>query len=254
MNNPIQATNLVLQRYTREMINVDILRMILNKSLIYSLIVLINGHGQAGKTTFDWFLGNRFTQIRNGIPLRKATWQEWNWKENTMRTAKEFVKRWDECNGEYLALEEAGETLNYLDWFSTMARVFASTTRTQGLKRNVCALITPHSSDIQKHNKENIDFKIWVRKRVDKIRLAVIVPRYIKIDYLKDKWKLGFIRNWNVFYTPKMLAEAKKYTDWLKEWKSDIADKNMELVGLYNPNRPITTSNMPEWVEKLLYA
>lgn len=241
-------------RKNERQIPIDILRLIYNRGLILSLIILIVGHGQIGKSTFQFYLGNRIRQIEKGIPIKEATWQEWNARKFTSITPEGFVNLWDSYEGETIALEEAGEQMNYLEWFGVMGRVFSSTTRTQGLKRNKCLMITPHAVDILKHNRECIDFKIWVKIRDDMRRIAVVRPRYVKIDYLKDKYKLGWLRDWSILYTPRFLSESKKYTDWLKIYKEKIAKKNADLTSGYNPKKPMTERNCPEWVRKALYS
>lgn len=211
---------------------IDILRLIYNKWQTLSIIILVNGHGQIGKSTFIDYIANRLIHLRDKIPLKDATWQEWDWKKYTTTNPKQFVDLWDKSDGQVLAMEEAGEQMNYLDWYGLMARVFSSTTRTQGLKRNVCFLITPFSKDITKYNREHIDFRVWVMKRDDKRRYCKVRPRYIKINYLKDNYKLGWLRDWHVFYPKKFLPEATKFTNYLKGYKGKVSDKNKEMVGL----------------------
>jgi hypothetical protein len=238
-------------KFDDKQINVDILRLIMNKARKYSLNILINGHSQSGKSTFLFHIANRIKQIQLGI--KKPTWKEWDWKEFTSTTPRNFVRLWDENSNEVIALEEAGEQLNYLEWFSTMAKVFSSTTRTQGLKHNICFMITPMSTDLQKHNKENIDFRIWVAKRYDETRIAIIKNRWVEIDYLKDKWRLRWLPDWIVRYPIIELEAAKEYTDFLAGgMKVNIMNKNKELTGIYNPNKLMTEKNCPDWVRDLL--
>ncbi len=223
---------MIIGRKKRFEVPIDILRLIYNKSLQLSIIILVNGHGQIGKSTFIHYVANRLEHIKRGISRKQATWKEWDWKNNTANDPRRFIELWDSPNNHIIALEEAGEQMNYLDWRNTMSRVFSSTTRTQGLMKKVCFLITPHSRDVSKYNREAIDFKIWVKKRDDVRKYAQVIPRYVKIDYLKDKYRLGWLRNWGIHYPVKFLREANKFTDWLKGFKGDISDKNKKLVGL----------------------
>jgi len=223
---------MIRNRKTEQQIPIDFLRLLYNRSLILSIITLINGHGQIGKSTALFYICCRNQQIKKGISLSSAKWNEWDYKKYTATSPRQFVELWDSSENEDLALEEAGEQMNYLEFWNTMSRVFSSTTRTQGLKKNRCYLITPFSRDISKYNRECVDFKVWVRRRDDVRRLCGLRPRYIKIDYLKDKYKLGYLKDWNIFYTKKFLKEAKKYTDHLKQYKRDISEKNKRIVGL----------------------
>jgi len=166
------------------------------------------------------------------IPLKRATWNEWDWKKFVSTEPSDFVRLWDENECEVLALEEAGEQMNYLEWYGIMSRVFSSTTRTQGKNRNICFLVTPRSKDITKNNRESVDFRLWVRYRNDYKRNCKVRPRYIKIDYLKDKYSLGFIKDFTCQYTKKFLEKANVFTEFLKGYKADISEKNKRLVGL----------------------
>jgi len=245
-----------MRKYTEQELPVDILRMIINKGRKYSLIILVNGHSQSGKTTWIWHIANRIKQIRMGRLNqwdKRNTWKEWDAKKFTTTNAHDFVKIWDENNNEVMTLSEAGESLHYLEWFGVMARVFASTTRTQGLKRNICFLDTIMSTDIQKHNKENIDFRVWIAKRYDETRTCITRNGWVEIDYLRDRWRLRWLPSWIINYSKQELELAKEYTSWIAgTLKRDIALKNRELVGIFNPNRPITDRNMPEWVRQML--
>lgn len=216
-------------------IPIDILRLIVNKSFSLPIICLVNGHSQIGKSTFIQYLANRIIQIKKGIPLKKATWKEWDYKRYCTTTPQEFVRIYDESEDCVLAIEECGQQMNYLEWYGIMSRVFNSVSRTQGLKRNICFLITPHAQDIVKHNRDLVDFRIWVRKRIDELRLTQIRPRYVKIDYLRDKYKLGWLRDWTIIYPPKFLRTSKEFCDYLAGYKSDIMTENKMKVGMLKP-------------------
>lgn len=223
---------MIRNRLNQSQCPIDILRLIVNRSQIYSLIILVNGHSQSGKSTAIFYIANRIIQIRKGIDLKRATWREWDYKRFTTTTPQDFVRLWDENENEILAMEEASYQMNYLDFFGLMGRVFSSTTRTQGIKRQICFLITPHTIDLMKHNREAVDFRIWVKRRDDIHKRTQLRPRFIKIDYLRDKYKLGYIKDWTLQYNHRFLKEAQKYTDWLKGFKSDIVEHNKELVGI----------------------
>ena len=250
----------MLDKITDGQVPIDILRMVVNKSRKYSVIILWNGHSQSGKTTGKWYFANRILQIKKGqfsCYDKRNTWHEWDGKRYSATNAYEFVDLWDKNEDAVITLEESGESLNYLEWYSVMAKVFASTTRTQGLKRNICILDTVMSTDIQKHNKENIDFRMWTYKRYDETRTSIVRCGWVEIDYLKDRWRLRWLPNWIIHYTPKMLTIAKNYTNNLAiGLKKDIMEKNKRMVGLaplktvYNPNKPLTERNCPEWMKK----
>jgi tRNA A37 threonylcarbamoyladenosine biosynthesis protein TsaE len=247
----------IRERFTEQEIPVDILRMIINKSRRYSVIILVNGHSQSGKTTFIKHIADRITQIKKYNRLsphdEENTWKEWNAYKMTATNAYEFVDIWDKYNNEVMTLAECSETLNYLEWWSTMGKVFNSTTTTQGLKRNICFLDTVMSTDIMKHAKEKIDFRIWTAKRYDETRTCITRNGWVEIDYLKDRWRLRWLPNWVVNYSWSELNISRAYTDWIaKGLKADIVNRNKELVGIWNPNRPISERNMPNYIRNAI--
>lgn len=240
------------QKFNKYEVSIDFLRLVLNKARLFSLIILVNGHGQVGKSTWIQYVANRIKQIQLGIPLKKATWREWDYKKFTSTTPKQFVQLWNENENEVLALEEAGNQLDYTQWYSTMAQVFNQTSNTQGLKHNICFLITPHAVDIVKRQRELVDFKVWVKRRIDAAKLTIVRPRYIKIDYLKDKTRLGYIADWYVKYPTDFLKISREFTNWLKKYKLVIMHELYEQVGLFNPNKPISDKNKPDWVKEIM--
>ncbi len=145
----------------------DLLRLIYNRSLIYSLNIFVIGKGQVGKSTFVHYIANRLKQLKSGISKNKATWKEWDYEKFTTTTPRKFTELWDRNENEILSLEEANEQMNYLEWFGIMATVFSSTTSTLGLKHNICFLITPYFDDIVKHIISLLDFVIILQHRND---------------------------------------------------------------------------------------
>lgn len=245
-------------RKNEKQIRNDLLRLLYNRGQIYSQNLFLIGKGQAGKSTYAYFLGNRLKQIRLGIPIKKATWREWEYKKFTATTPQQFVELWDTNTNEIIVLEEAGEQMNYLEWYGVMAKVFSSTTATQGLKLNTCILITPYFDDIVKHARSRLDYVVILHHRNDTAKTVIATPRYVRLNWKSLKPEFRPIKNMIVRYNTKFFKEAQNYTNWLKEFKKDISEKNKELVGLkvrvpvYNPTKPISTKNMPQWVRDLL--
>lgn len=243
---------MIIGRKSEEQIPTDFLRLLYNRSLIYSLNCFVIGKGQSGKSTGVFYIANRLKQIKLGIPLKTATWKEWDYKRFTSTDPKTFVTLWDECENEILALEEASDQLFYLDWRSVMSRVFSSTTSVQGMKHNICFIITPYFDDLVKNARSKLDFVAIFHHRNDFRRSVVVTPKYVRLNWKSFKPEFKPIQNMNLTYSRRFLNEAKKYTNWLKKYKSDISDKNKRLVGIYNPLSPISDGNIPEWVDNIL--
>lgn len=244
---------------------VDILRSIYNRSNNYSLNVFVGGHSQSGKTTFIWYLCNRIMQLRKyGFraldPLAKCnTWREWDGMANSATNAQDFVKLWNRQENGVLTLSEASTSLYYLDWMSVMGRVFNSSTTVLGKQHNICFIDTCMETEIMKKSRDKIDYRIELHRRDDLNMRAVVRSGWTLIDYLGMKWMLIRNNEWHVQYTKKMLSMAKIYTDYISETvKKAEMEENERRVGLlpykpiYNPAKPLSDKNMPDYMREIL--
>lgn len=247
---------MVSYKISQEELPVDILRAPVNKSRNYSLIILVTGHGQVGKTTAIWYIANRIMQIRKGILNPndpRCTWREWDAKNLTAMNARDFVKLWNNNHDAVLTLAEASTTLYYMDWMSVMSRVFNSTTTTQGLKHNICFLDTVMATELMQKARDKVDYRIEIHKRIDFLRKAEVRSGYVLVDYLRDRWKLIPYNQWDITYSLRQLLMSKEYTDWIAgTMKQEEAQRNEERVGIFNPNKPISEKNMPVWLKDFL--
>jgi hypothetical protein len=224
------------RRISAEECEVDILRAPVNRSRNYSLVMLVCGHGQVGKTTFIWYLANRIMQLRKGYMSPtdpRCTWKEWDAYNLTAMDARDFVRLWNNNHDAVLTLAESSTTLYYMDWFNIMSRVFNSTTTTQGLKHNICFLDTVMATELMQKARDKVDYRIDVHRRIDFLRMAKVRSGFVLIDYLRDRWKLIPYNEWHLTYSKSQLALAKKYTDWIaSSMKQNEAEENERRVGL----------------------
>ena len=244
---------------------VDILRSPFNRSNKYSLVILVGGHSQSGKTTMVWYLANRIMQLRKyGYKALDPTapcntWREWDGKKYSATTPQEFVKIWNNNQDAVLTLSEASTTLYYMDWMSVMSRVFNSTTTVLGKQHNICFLDTVMESELMQKARDKVDYRIELHRRDDFNTTANVRSGWTLIDYLGMKWMLIRNNEWNCKYTDRMLLMARQYTDWIAETcKKREAEENERRVGLrpyipkYNPEKPVSMRNIPEDVRDLL--
>lgn len=213
----------------------DFLRLLYNRGLIYSLNVFVIGKGQTGKSSFIFYCANVLKAIQKHgrqIPMKDMTWDYWEYKKFTTTTPQRFVQLWDQYENEILALEEAGEQMNIYDWLGTMNRVFASTTSTQGMKKNLCFLITPYFDDITKHAKGRLDYVVILHHRDDVNKRVIATPRYTRLNWKSFKYDIWNIKDMDMRYDENFLKKANEFTDWLKEYKADIMDDMKKKVGL----------------------
>jgi hypothetical protein len=105
-------------------------------------------------------------------------------------------------------------------------------------------------SELMQKARDKIDYRIELHRRDDFNQSANVRSGWTLIDYLGMKWMLIRNNEWNCHYSPRMLLMAKQYTDWIAETcKKREAEENERRVGLrYNPKRPISDENMPDWL------
>lgn len=225
---------MIIGRKGDQEIKTDFIRLIYNRNLIYSLNIFVIGKGQSGKSTWVFYMANVLKAIQKGIPLEKMTWTEWDYKRFTTTTPQKFVELWDTYENEVLSMEEAGEQMNLYDWLGIMNRVFSSTTSTQGMKKNICFLITPYFDDMSKHARGRLDFVVIIHHRDDHNKRVIATPRYTRLNWNSFKYDIKPIQDMHMRYggLKGFFEKAKEYTDWLKEYKKEISDKNKEKVGL----------------------
>lgn len=246
---------------------VDIIRSPFNRSNKFSLIILIGGHGQVGKTTFEFYMANRFCQLRKygykalNPEAKCNTWDEWDAYNNTALNPQDFVRLWNNNTDSVLALAEASTQLYYMDWMMVMGRVFNSTTTVLGKQRNICLMDTVMEAELMKKARHKIDYRVEVHSRNDITRTAEIRSGWSLIDYLGMKWMLIRNNTFIVKYPIRMLLKAQEYTNWISETiKEDEMRENERRVGLttgykeYNPNKPMTLENCPDHIRKAIYS
>jgi hypothetical protein len=233
---------------------VDIIRAPFNRSNKYSLIILMGGHSQAGKTTMLWYIANRWAQLKKygmrSLDPRASCnkWDEWDWKKLTASSAQDFVRLWNNNQNEILALAEASTTMYYMDWMNIMSRVFNSTTTVLGKQHNICFLDTCMETEIMKKARDKVDYRIELHDRDDRNMRANVRSGWTLIDYLRLRWMLISNNAWDCYYTKRMLLQAKKYTDWISETiKQNEAEENERRVGLRAyPTSPEEEENVCE--------
>lgn len=223
---------MIIGRKNEEQIKSDFLRLLYNRSLIYSLNVFVIGKGQVGKSTWVFYVANKIKAIQQGKTDAEITWDEWDYKKFTTTTPQSFVKLWDENNGEVLAMEEVGQQMNLYEWLGIMNRVFSGMTSTQGMKKNICFLITPYFDDMTKHARGRMDYVVILHKRDDALKRVTATPRYTRLNWNSFKYDIIPIQNMNMRYDSKFLKKATEFTNWLKEYKGEIMEDFKQKVGL----------------------
>lgn len=186
---------------------------ILQKIEKFTLVVLVQGYMQMGKSTFVYFLLNNLSIRKFGKP--------WNYKKYCARNLKEFIDLIDKNNNKLLVYEEASKDINISRWYNDLNLFFNVIMQTQAYKHNLVVLVFPHSASISKQQKYFINLGIEIVRRIDNIKCQAVVIKptiyrrnFWKLDDndLKYKWwGMSFVK-----YHKEDLDGSKKYTEWLE--------------------------------------
>lgn len=212
---------------------------ILNKIEKFTLVVLIQGYMQTGKSTFAYFLLNNLSMLKFK--------EKWDYKKYCARNLKEFIDMIDKYNNKLLVYEECSKDINIARWYNDLNLFFNIIMQTQAYKHNLVVLVFPHSASISKQQKYFINLGIEIVERIDTEDLKAVrfKPTIYKRNFwrLDDNdlrykwWSMGFIKYSKY---PEILDEAREYTKWLedtlkKDTMKDIKRRIARQERLDNP-------------------
>lgn len=201
---------------------------ILEKIKKFTLVVLVQGYMQMGKSTFTWYLMDCLSRKKFGIG--------WNYKKYCARNLEEFIDMIDKYDNSLIVFEEASKDISISKWYNDMNYFFNIIMQTQAYKHNLIVLVFPHSVSISKRQRYFINLGIEIIDRIDNAEMKATVFR--PTLYKRRFWKLDendlYYQYWNqrsyAKYTKEDLELANEYTTWLeitlkKEAMNDIKRK-----------------------------
>lgn len=196
---------------------------ILLKQTGYSPKIAITGESQVGKSTFCWWLSNELShnQLTNFS-------RDWDYKKYCATSIKQFAELVAESENEVIVLEEASFQAGKMSFWDTFTRALDEINQTQGVKRNFFIFVMPCLPDLAKSLRA-MNYLFCVSKKIERRKLAVIMPQEIKIDY----WRIDDKATHQDFspkimrkvYTDEELKKAGEYSEWLRTYKSKIMEK-----------------------------
>lgn len=194
---------------------------ILNKIKKYTLVMLIQGETQTGKSTLVHFLMNNLSLYKFGI--------EWDYKKFCARNLVEFVNMVNTYDNQLLVFEEATKDISIDSWYDKYNHLFNVLLQTQGYKHNLLVLVFPSAMQLSNRNKYFIKLGLTVLERIDEPDTNTFATRYKPTIYYRDFWRLEEhdlkYLWWNAVhfakYTKEDLEKTKEYTKWLEEMKKD---------------------------------
>jgi len=197
-------------------------KFIINKSKVYSPIIIFTGNTQVGKSTVSKVLADIICQIKNK--------EDWDYKKYCAKTFDEFLELMDKYDDSLLVVEEAGFQLASVEWWSLQNKLFNRILQTQAYKHNILFIVLPYACGIAKAHRRMIDMLIWVKKKVTSPKpLSILYPVLIKKQYWKldeTDYKPRFFPIIRLRYNDVILAKAKEYTDnFLIDFKKEIMQR-----------------------------
>ncbi len=198
------------------------LKYIFNKWFSRTLIVLIQGSTQTGKSTVLKAVCDTLYSYRYGV--------DWPHKLRCARSFDELIDYVDKYDNEILAIEEASFYLSSDEWQNIQNRLFSQINFTQAYKHNLIFLVLPHSKGIAKAHRRMIDMGLTVKKKIEGPRPATLIYPLI---YKRIYWKLEENAHWNLFlpqlllrYSDEQMKRCKDFTDnFLVDYKKSIMEQ-----------------------------
>jgi len=202
---------------------------LLNSIKKFTLIVIVQGQIQSGKSTLVYWLCQQ---------LHRAKYkEEWNYKKYCARSLKEFIHILDNNNGKFLVYEESTSELNVQRHYSDKNLFFNVIMQTQGYKHNIIFLVFPHSKAISKQQRYFINLGIEILFKVDQPLLKGVV--FKTTVYKRSFYKLDdddiYYRYWctaqTLTYNKQELKDAMQYTKWLEgSLKKDVMKRILKQI------------------------
>lgn len=210
----------------------------------YTIVLLVQGYMQTGKSTLVNFLMNNLSRHKFGC--------DWDFKKYCARNLKEFIDMIDKYNDKLLVYEEASKDISIDKWYDNLNHFFNIIMQTQAYKHNLIVLVFPHSASISKRQRYFINVGIEVVRKIDTptLKATVFKPtiyrrRFMKLDD-NDLYCLPFGNKFTMYckYDKESMKKAKEYTNWLEETlKSDVIkdikiklEKEMRKQEIMNPS------------------
>ena len=185
---------------------------ILNKIKQFTLVVLVQGEMQMGKSTFVRYLMENLSKLKFN--------KSWNYKEFCARNFEEFVRLVDKYDNQLIVFEEASKDISVDKWFNDLNFFFNIILQTQAYKHNLYIIVFPWSLGVSKRQRRFIKLGIEVIEKNEEYKWVLLKPTIYSRTYWRlddDDIQYYFPRFFDIKYSENDLKMCKEYTDWLIE-------------------------------------
>jgi hypothetical protein len=214
---------------------------ILNKIKDYTLVTLVQGETQTGKSTFVKYLMDNLNLYKYG--------EKWDYEKYCAKNLLEFVKILKKSENRFVVFEEATKDVSIDSWYDKYNHFFNVLLQTQGFRHNLIVIVFPSAMQLSNRNKYFIKLGITIENKIiepeTNTYATVYSPTIYKRDFKKleehDIYPFWWGRTHFVKYSPQDLIDCKKYIDWLipmKEQTMDEIEKGIEELTRQDERKP----------------
>ncbi len=204
---------------------------IFKKSLKQTLVVLIQGSTQTGKSTV-------LKTVADILSLMKKE-EYWKHEKYCARNFDELINYVDDYENSIIAIEEAGFQLSSDEWQNVQNKLFNKILQTQAYKHNIIFIVLPYALGVAKAHRRIIDMGLTIKKRYDKPPMTLVYP----VVYQRVFWKLDETSDYPLFlpmmlikYNKQQMKRAKNFTDkFLVDYKKSIME---QIKAKWNRKKP----------------
>lgn len=196
----------------------------------FTLLMLVQGEPQMGKSLFTWYLLNNLSIYKFKEP--------WDYKKYCARNLVEFARMLKQYDNKLIVWEESAKDISIDELYSKFNHFFNILMQTQGYKHNLIAIVFPASMQVSKRQRYFIKLGVEIIDKIDeegchatKYKPTIYKRDFSKLDEddLHRKWWKG--RHW-VKYSDEDLAQGREYTKWLEDMKAKVMDETLDQIEL----------------------
>lgn len=219
----------------------------------YSPIIVVCGKPRVSKTTKAYLFAHWFSWLLFKRP--------WPWRKETIVSVDQLVQEMAyEDEGKIYLMDEVERQLSKKMWAHPESRLLALLNDSQAYKHYIMILIIPKVWQLGTDHATSVNFVIPVHSRQMCQPYRCEVP-FWDINLKKKEVKISGLGHFDINYKKepvktafaeelKELEEFKKFIN--VELKEKIMDEALAERGLYNPRLPISDTNMPDYIRKML--
>lgn len=146
----------------------------------YSPSVVIVGCQRGGKSFVGLWLAIFFSKLFE---------KEWDMKSNTFYEPEKLIGSYENKYHEALLCDEAGDIMDYTEWYTQTTKAINSIINTQAFRGNLYIFVTPFYGHVVKRVRIHFDFLIKMLSR-GRFKVFRLVKKYDEPDLSKAVYRI----------------------------------------------------------------